>query len=49
MTIDRFSKYRLFNKGSRYYDSGTGTFIPPGRALEFSGWRDEQESWKTTC
>jgi vanillate/3-O-methylgallate O-demethylase len=49
MSIDRFSQYRLFNKGSRYYDSGIATFIPPGRALEFSGWRDEQQSWKTAC
>ncbi len=49
MSTHRVDRYRLFNPASRYYESGTFTFIPPGRAWEFSGWRDEQESWKNTC
>lgn len=49
MKIDAKSKLRLFNKGSAFYATGCNYAFMPGGMAEWTGWRDEQMSWKTDC
>jgi vanillate/3-O-methylgallate O-demethylase len=39
----------MYNKGNMYYDTGACYAWLPGLIPEYTGWKDEQISWKTDC
>lgn len=49
MKIGKDSPIRMYHKGSAYYDSGCLYEWQPGNKPEYTGWADEQMSWKTDC
>ena len=49
MILDKDSPIRMYNKGYAYYDSGCIYEWQPGKMPEYTGWADEEMSWKTDC
>lgn len=49
MKLDKDSFVRLFHEGSAFWNTGCGHSFMPGGMEEWTGWRDEQMSWKTDC
>ena len=47
MIIDAKSPVRLYNEGNAFWYTGCGHTFMPGGMEEWTGWRDEQMSWKT--
>lgn len=49
MIIDGNSRVRLYNEGNIFWKSGCTHEYMIGAIDEYSGWADEQMSWKTDC
>lgn len=49
MKLNQNSSVRLFHEDNAFWYTGCNHSYMPGGMAEWSGWRDEQMSWKTDC